>query len=199
MPRSLLSGASSGLEVSMPTTVKYPRYSVVDKKDPEFNQIFDRLVDPPPKAVVVGLTLIQEDVPAARPLTTRQFLITRYCLDKIMAAHGQGCLSVGPQADADVFFAPDYTITGLQQVHAMAHLLLAKLDHGLIGPIPTHVVDRVLVDNAQKPTRFTVVFTLPLKPDEGLHDWVVGLWTSFQALLNGSIEGEVALLLPIAP
>lgn len=171
---------------------KFPSYSVFHRGDPEYEKIFKHLHTTPEG--MNGLTVIETQLPSEVPLSDREFLVARYSIDQIMTRSGQVCLSLDmAAADADVFFNRDRSISGLQQVHAMAHLLLAHLAGDITTPL-SHVSDSFLTI-PNDPAVVFVVLTVPLRPEDGLHDLIVELWASFRALLTGSIEGRVAELL----
>lgn len=175
---------------------KFPSYAILHRGDPGYDAIF-KILHTTPEGMN-GLTVIQVKLPAAMQLTDREFVIARYVLDRIMAGTGQTCFSLNKQAaNADIFFDMKNTISGLEQLHAMAHLLLAYL--AIQGDVPLGSIADAFFEHPVDSTIRYVVFTVPLWPEDGLHGYIVELWASFQALLNGSIEGEVALLLPHAP
>lgn len=181
----------------MKTLIKYPQYQVLYRGHRRFKQTFDMLRSPPNECT--GLTVIWTPLPPDVVLDCRHFILVRYCLDRIMTTGRQVCLTLGlAAANADVFF-DETRMSGLEQTHAMAHLLLSCLASGLIAvPFGQQIDDRFFKD-PENPKLVAVVLTVPLRPEDGLHDLIIELWESFQALLAGSIEGLVAELLFHAP
>ncbi len=168
-------------EVTMRTLLKEPKYLVLHLGDNGYNYIrshFDDLQGNP------DFTVIQTERPEDCELTNNQLVTARYCLDRAMA--GQTCDSIADNqpADADVFFQGNL-ITGTEQLHVMAHLVLASLE---TYTQEYHLVDRFF--EFEEGGNVFIVFTAALNLPE-FHQLVRELWLDLTALLEGRIQGRI--------
>lgn len=168
----------------MRTLIKELKYLVLRLGDNGYNYIrshFDDLQGNP------DFTVIQTERPEDYQLTDSQFLTARYCLDQAMA--GQTCDSIADNqpADADVFFRGSL-ITGTEQLHVMAHLVLASLE---TYTQEYHLIDRFF--EFEEGGNVFIVFTAALSLPE-FHQLVQELWLDLMALLKGRIQGRITEL-----
>ena len=120
--------------------------------------------------------------PEERQLTESSYIIARYCLEHALA--GQVCVSTdyGP-IDVESFFV-DRTITGYEQIHLLAHLMLANLD-GLTDD--KNVQDALFADQRSVHLWFSSKF-----PSSTFRQRVVHLQLALNHLFDGRIDGRIA-------
>lgn len=105
-----------------------------------------------------------------------------------MAIANQECSTTKGRANADVFF-DGQGINGLQQLHAMAHLILAVLGDQLELSADQHVGDYFFEDSFD-PHYVVVVFTIELDI-KWLGSIIQVLWLSFLSLLGGELTDPI--------
>jgi len=137
---------------------------------------FARLVGNPP---MTGITL---PVPNRKRLSEGNFLVARYCLDRVL--EGQTCILTDYEGiDIDLFF-DGLAISGQEQLHLLAHLVLANLQ-GLTDQ--EQVYDRMFRDKEGAVLWFSAGF-----PPDLFRTRVASLRADLDALLKGEIQGRIA-------
>lgn len=128
---------------------------------------------------MTGITL---PTPRKKKLSEQDFIVLRYCLDRILA--GQSCKTTnnGP-IDLDRFF-DGYSITGYEQIHLLAHLVLANRVDLTNDP---HVHDRLFEDEESVQLWFSAEF-----PPHKFRVRVCELQRDLDALFGGEIQGWIA-------
>jgi hypothetical protein len=115
-------------------------------------------------------------------LSERNYIIARYCLEKALA--GQTCVSTNyQQIDVERFFV-DRAITGYEQIHLLAHLVLANLD-GLTTD--DNVQDALFADQHSVHLWFSSDF-----PSSAFRQRIVHLQLALNHLFHGRIDGRIA-------
>ena len=137
---------------------------------------FSQVVGSPP---MTGIALPK---PRTKKLTTEAFLIARYCLDRIL--DGQTCMmtNYGP-INVELMFE-GFAISGYQQIHLLAHLILAHADRLTDQP---ELHDRLLEDSEGVIMWFSAGFSADV-----FRRLVAELQVDLKALLDGLIQGRIA-------
>lgn len=163
----------------MPTVCSYYDVFLCQPGDPTYDMFrkeFTNVAGNPP------LTGISLPIPRKKVISQSSYIVARYCLEEMLA--GQTCLMTNFQAiDVELFFERG-TISGKEQLHLLAHLVLASLD-GLTPDRDVH--DRVFADQNGAVLWFTAEF-----PPDLFRTLVASLISDLQALLVGKIQGRIA-------
>ncbi len=129
------------------------------------------------------LTGIVVPIPPEAALTGRLLLLIQYCLEQVFA--GQVCALTDYQSmDVGRFF-DGLTLTGEQQIHALAHLVLACANE-LVEGEQTELHDCLTVTGET----MIVWFSAEIDPDR-LRNIVTDLHSDLEALMSGVIQGRI--------